>query len=50
MQYARRELSAWVEQGITPPPTSEYRVQDGQVHVPTSAAERMGIHPWSISR
>src|SRR5207244_7219248 len=45
VQYALRELSAWVEQGIAPPPTSEYRVQDGQVHVPASAAERKGIQP-----
>ena len=45
VQYALRELSAWIEQGIVPPPTSEYRVQDGQVHVPASAAERKGIQP-----
>ena len=45
VQYALRELSAWVEQGIAPPPTSEYCVQDGQVHVPASAAERKGIQP-----
>jgi hypothetical protein len=45
VQYALRELSAWIEQGIVPPPTSQYWVQDGQVHVPTSAAERKGIQP-----
>jgi hypothetical protein len=45
VQYALRELSAWVEQGIVPPPTSEYRVRDGQVHVPASATERKGIQP-----
>jgi hypothetical protein len=45
VQYALRELSAWVEHGVVPPPTSEYRVQDGQVHVPASAAERKGIQP-----
>jgi hypothetical protein len=45
VQYALRELSAWVEQGIVPPPTSEYSVKDGQVHVPASAAERKGIQP-----
>jgi hypothetical protein len=45
VQYALRELSAWIEQGIAPPPTSEYWVQDGQVHVPASAAERKGIQP-----
>ena len=25
-----RELGAWVERGIAPPPTSQYQVQDGQ--------------------
>jgi hypothetical protein len=45
VQYALRELSAWVEHDIVPPPTSGYRVQDGQVHVPASAAERKGIQP-----
>jgi hypothetical protein len=45
LQYALRELSAWVEQGISPPQTSAYRVHDGQVHVPETAAERKGIQP-----
>jgi hypothetical protein len=45
VQYALRELSAWIEQGIAPPPTSEYRVQDGQVQVPATAAQRKGIQP-----
>jgi hypothetical protein len=48
VQYALRELVAWVEQGIAPPATSTYRVQDGQVHVPPSAAERNGIQPVVI--
>jgi hypothetical protein len=45
VQYALRELSAWVEQSIAPPPTSEYVVRDGQVLVPASAGERKGIQP-----
>ncbi len=45
VQYALRELSAWVEQGIVPPPTTEYSVHHGQVHVPAPAAERKGIQP-----
>jgi hypothetical protein len=45
VQYALRELSAWVEQGVVPPPISEYRVRDGQVHLPTRAVERKGIQP-----
>jgi hypothetical protein len=48
VQYALRELAAWVEQGIEPPPTSQYWVQDGQVHVPPSAAERKGIQPLVV--
>jgi hypothetical protein len=45
VQYALREVSGWVEQGVVPPPTSEYRVHHGQVDVPASAAERRGIQP-----
>jgi hypothetical protein len=45
VQYALRELSVWVERDIAPPPTSEYRVRHGQVHVPASAAQRRGIQP-----
>ncbi|HUE09076.1 MAG TPA: PKD domain-containing protein [Acidimicrobiales bacterium] len=45
LQYALRDLCAWVEQGISPPQNSEYRVQDGQVHVPETAAERKGVQP-----
>ncbi len=48
VQYALRELSAWIEEGIVPPPTSEYVVQNGQVHVPASATERKGIQPVVI--
>jgi hypothetical protein len=50
LQYALRELAAWVEQGTAPPRTSEYRVRDGQVHVPPSAAERNGIQPVVVLR
>ena len=45
VQYALRELSAWVEQGVAPPPTSGYSVHHGQVRVPASAAERKGVQP-----
>jgi hypothetical protein len=45
VQYALRELTAWVEEGIAPPPTTEYAVRGGQVHVPASAVERKGIQP-----
>jgi hypothetical protein len=45
VQYALRELSAWVEKGTAPPPTSEYSVRDGQVSVPASASDRKGVQP-----
>lgn len=45
LQYALRELAAWVEQGAVPPATSEYQVKDGQVVVPPTASERKGVQP-----
>ena len=45
LQQALRDLSAWVEKGIAPPETTNYKIDDGQVVVPTTAAERKGIQP-----
>ncbi|OCT12762.1 hypothetical protein A8709_30845 [Paenibacillus pectinilyticus] len=45
LHQALRDLSAWVERGITPPASTSYEVVDGQVVVPSSAAERKGIQP-----
>lgn len=45
LQQALRDLSAWVEKGIEPPATTKYTIEDGQVIVPTTAAERKGIQP-----
>jgi hypothetical protein len=45
LQQALRDLSAWVERGIAPPPSTEYEMVDGQVRVPARAAERRGIQP-----
>ena len=45
LQQALRDLSAWVEKGIAPPATTNYKIEDGQVVVPTSATERKGIQP-----
>ncbi len=45
LQQALRDLSAWVEEGIRPPATTAYAIEDGQVVVPGSAAERHGIQP-----
>jgi hypothetical protein len=45
LHQALRDLSAWVEKGITPPANTSYEVVDGQVVVPSQAAERQGIQP-----
>jgi hypothetical protein len=45
LQQALRDLSTWVEQGIVPPATSVYRIEDGQVVLLPTAAERKGIQP-----
>lgn len=45
LQQALRDLSAWVEKGILPPASTQYKIEDGQVVVPTIAAERKGIQP-----
>jgi hypothetical protein len=45
LQQALRDLSRWVEQGIDPPAPTQYRMDDGQVVVPATAAERRGIQP-----
>ena len=45
LQQALRDLSAWVEKGITPPTNTIYKIEDGQVIVPVNATERKGIQP-----
>ncbi len=45
LQQALLDLSAWVEKGIVPPPSTNYEIVDGQVVVPDSAKERKGIQP-----
>lgn len=42
---ALRDLSAWVEKGIEPAPSTNYEIIDGQVIIPETAAERKGIQP-----
>ena len=48
LHQALRDLSAWVEKGVAPPPSTTYRMVDGQVSVPATAAERGGIQPTII--
>ena len=37
-----RDLVAWVEHGVAPPESTSYRISDGQVIVPSTAAARRG--------
>ncbi len=45
LHQALRDLSAWVERGVAPAPTTAYEVLDGQVVVPEAAADRHGVQP-----
>jgi hypothetical protein len=45
LHQALRDVSAWVEKNVSPPPSTSYKVVDGQVTVPPSAIERRGIQP-----
>jgi len=45
LHQAIHDLSAWVEKGAVPPPSTQYRVVDGQIVVPSTAAERHGLQP-----
>jgi hypothetical protein len=45
LQQALRDLSAWVEGGIVPPATTNYKMEDGQIIIPPTAEERKGIQP-----
>lgn len=45
LQQSLRDLAAWVEDGVTPPPSTSYSIVDGQVEVPGSAAARKGLQP-----
>lgn len=45
LHQALLDLSDWVERGVAPPDSTSYEVADGQVVVPSNAAERKGIQP-----
>jgi hypothetical protein len=45
LHQALRDVSRWVEEGIAPPPSTEYDVVDGQVVVPAEASRRRGVQP-----
>lgn len=45
LQQALRDLSTWVEKGVSPPANTSYKIENGQVIVPSTAEERKGIQP-----
>lgn len=45
LQQALHDLAAWVENGVEPPASTRYRIKSGQVIVPETAGERLGIQP-----
>jgi hypothetical protein len=45
LHQALRDLADWVERGVAPPESTNYKVVDGQVVIPPSAGERGGIQP-----
>jgi hypothetical protein len=45
LEQALRDVAAWAEEGVAPPASTEYRVDDGQVIVPPTAAERCAVQP-----
>jgi hypothetical protein len=45
LEQALRDLAAWVERGIAPPSSTAYELDDGQIHLPATAAARRGIQP-----
>lgn len=45
LQQALLDLSDWCERGIAPAATTNYKIVDGQVILPSTANERNGIQP-----
>ena len=45
LQQALLDLSQWVEKGIEPALSTDYRIENAQVVVPETANERRGIQP-----
>jgi hypothetical protein len=45
LEQALRDVSAWVEKGVKPPASTNYKMVDSQVEVPKTVAKREGIQP-----
>ena len=50
LQQALRDLSAWVERGVSAPATTDYTMVDGQVVVPPTAAGRRGVQAVVVAK
>jgi hypothetical protein len=45
LEQALRDVSAWVEKGVKPLASTNYKMDESQVEVSASAAQRLGIQP-----
>jgi hypothetical protein len=45
LHQAIRDVAAWAERGVEPPRETSYRVVDGQIELPPTAAARGGVQP-----
>ena len=45
LEQALRDVAAWAERGIAPPPSTNYTWVDGEIELPATAAARRGIQP-----
>jgi hypothetical protein len=45
LEQALRDVSAWVEKGVKPPASTNYKMVESQVEVPDSAVMRAGTQP-----
>lgn len=44
-QQSMQDMVAWVERGVEPPPSTQYKVRKGQVILSEEAPERRGLQP-----
>jgi hypothetical protein len=45
LEQALRDVAAWVERGVAPPPSTDYELVDGQILLARTAAGRGGVQP-----
>ncbi len=44
LYQALRDVSAWVEKGVPPPPSTSYKVVDGQIVVPVDGRLKDSVY------